>query len=126
MKIRNSLGILILTINWFFAKAQNFGNDSLRATEIFKKIETKKGNDGSRKIVALQLPKSEVLKISKRILYYVYGKRKISKQMPFHMIKINQQWIIWGTKNSKNCFGGVFEMIINDQNACVEFLTHGK
>jgi hypothetical protein len=103
--------------------------DSLTASEILKKnvantTSVVKLNPNGLK---LDLTKKDATKIAKIALYATYGKFHIWKQKPFHVFKIENYWIMWGYfKHEKKRCGGVFEIVINTQNGCVEYLSHGK
>ncbi len=103
-------------------------NDSISAKEfLIKKVDIKSDsisiNENGFK---LRLDKKAILKIAKVILFYSYGKRQIRKQKPFRIYHIDSYWIIIGNRMSKYKKGGVFYLIINDINGCVEYLIHTK
>jgi uncharacterized protein YqgQ len=101
--------------------------DSLRATSILNQasidetIVVSLNQNG----LQLNLTKNEVFKIAKLVLFTTYGKAQIRKQRPYSVVKLGKYWIIWGQKRKKG-YGGVFEIIINSENGCVEYLSHGK
>ncbi|GIV28852.1 MAG: hypothetical protein KatS3mg027_2666 [Bacteroidia bacterium] len=98
--------------------------DSIRAYEILHKAQIKEPSNNESLNKILNLEKKEIIKIIKVVLYFTYGKKEIRKQTPFKMMKIDDYLIVWGQAKRKK--GGVFEIVINTKNLCVEYLYHGK
>jgi hypothetical protein len=110
-----------------FNQNATINQDSLSAIELLSRAEL-----NIDKIISLNpngfklnLTKKEALIVTKNILNSTYGKSQIRKQKPFHIIKTGRYWVVWGSFNRKGK-GGVFEIIINSENSCVEYLSHGK
>ena len=101
--------------------------DSLRAISILQQANINESaavslNPNNWK---LELTEKEVNRIAKVVLHTTYGRRHIRKQKPFHVINSGRYWVIWGQKKRIG-YGGVFEIVINSENACVEYLVHYK
>lgn len=115
---------------WCNSNAQTL-EDSVNANNMLEKYGFKEPSKlkFKRQFPELSLEKKHIISIAKLILNHIYGKHQIRKQKPFHIYKIDDYWIIWGNSGylkRRNRYGGVFEMIINGQNGCVEMLSHGK
>ncbi len=107
----------------------HLNNDSIVAIEIVKRsnIDTSRTIQLNRSGLQLDLTKVQAKKITKLTLYPIYGRMSIRRQRPFHFVKVNSYWVIWGNFNFRGRkYGGVFEIIINSRDAKVEYLSHGK
>jgi len=71
------------------------------------------------------LSKKQAKKIAKMFLFPRYGRFRIWLQYPMRAILYNDYWIFYGRKHIKRR-GGVFTVVINTNNACLECITHGK
>lgn len=102
--------------------------DSLRAVEILNRaeiIETDGTVPLNKNGLKLNLTEKEVLKVIEIALNSTYGKAQIRQQKPYQIAQIGRHWVVWGhIKKTKR--GGVFEIVINAENLCVEYLSHGK
>lgn len=98
-----------------------------RAREILKEADI--GPNSNTKVnrngLELGLKEDEARDIAKIVLYTVYGRSKIRKQRPFRIHKVGDFWVMEGSFN-KPGRGGVFRIVINSTNGCVEYLVHGK
>lgn len=65
------------------------------------------------------------ISIAEPLLFSVYGKENIVKQMPYKIGKVQNYWVISGSL-PKPQIGGVFEIIIDSKNGQVIRLTHGE
>lgn len=110
-----------------FNQSMTAKQDSLVAVEILNKTELdiEKTISLNPNGFKLNLTKKEALIVAKNILNSTYGKSSIRKQKPFHIVKTGRYWVIWGSFKRKGK-GGVFEIIINSENSCIEYLSHGK
>lgn len=102
--------------------------DSLRAIAILEqaKIEiTNKSVSLNSSGLQLALTEKQVLKVIKIVLYSTYGKTQIRKQRPFHVVRVGIYWVVYGNIKP-NRKGGVFEIVVNSENACVEYLSHWR
>ena len=74
----------------------------------------------------LNLSKRQSLRIVKRAANKTYVRISILKQKPFHKVKIDGYWIVWGERTGRLKYGGVFECIVNTRNGSIMYLIHGK
>ncbi len=65
------------------------------------------------------------ISIAESLLFSVYGKENIVKQMPYKIGKVQNYWVVSGSL-PKPQIGGVFEMIIDSKNGEIIRLTHGE
>ena len=59
------------------------------------------------------------------LLFSTYGKQAILNQRPYEIYHIGNYWVIMG-RIQKGWDGGTFLVIIDDRNAKIIRLTHGK
>ncbi len=102
--------------------------DSLRAVSILMKAHIKDTNEPvslNPNGLQLNLCEKEAIKVIEIVLFSAYGKSQIRKQNPFNIIKVGKYWVVYGSIKP-NRYGGVFEIVLNSENSCVEYLSHGK
>jgi hypothetical protein len=63
--------------------------------------------------------------IAETILFTIFDKTSILNQKPYEIHHINNYWVIFGTL-PKGYKGGTFLIILDDRNAEVIKITHGK
>jgi hypothetical protein len=63
--------------------------------------------------------------IAETILFTIFDKTSILNQKPYEIHHINNYWVIFGTL-PKDYIGGTFLIILDDRNAEVIKITHGK
>ena len=65
------------------------------------------------------------LTIAETILFSIFDKTSILNQKPYEIHHITNYWVIFGTL-PKEYIGGTFLLILDDRNAEVLTITHGK
>jgi hypothetical protein len=63
--------------------------------------------------------------IAETILFTIFDKTSILNQKPYEIHHINNYWVIFGTL-PEDYIGGTFLLILDDRNAEVIKITHGK
>lgn len=63
--------------------------------------------------------------VAETVLFSIYGKTNITKQKPYEINHLNNFWVLNGTL-PKGSLGGTFLIIIDDRNARIIKITHGK
>lgn len=80
-------------------------------------------------VVNLKVPivkdSSLAINIAETILFDIYGKANIIKQKPYSVFHIGNYWLLEGSL-PKHSVGGTFLIILDDRNARVIKITHGK
>ena len=123
------LALFCIQIN-VFSQTNEAKNDSIIARSLVNNhvIRDSRPISLNENHLQLSLSRKEILDIAKTILNFTYGKKEILRQEPFYVVKIEDYWVIWGEKKKKKevTFGGIFTIIINSKNSCVEYLSHSK
>ncbi len=65
------------------------------------------------------------INISEQILFSIYGKEQIRKQLPYETYLIENYWVISGTLLKGNV-GGTFLIILDSRDCKILRITHGK
>ena len=65
------------------------------------------------------------INIAEQILFGIYGKDQIRKQLPYETYFIENYWVVFGTL-PKNYDGGTFLIIIDSRDSRILRITHGK
>lgn len=68
---------------------------------------------------------ADAIAFAELILFKIYGEEHIKRQRPYSCFHINNHWIISGSL-PEDLLGGTFLIIIDDRNAKVVQITHGK
>ena len=65
------------------------------------------------------------INIAEQILFGIYGKDQIRKQLPYETYLIDNYWVISGTL-PRDYVGGTFLIILDARDSRVLKITHGK
>jgi len=123
--LNSSLFITLLFISVsLYGQKETSHKDSLLLDEVLSVCVLDSNNNYQTN--QLHLKKRQAKKIAKMFLYSRFGRIKIWTQFPIQTIKYNNYWIFIGKKHNNKRYGGVFTVVINSENGCVECITHGK
>nr|WP_322625617.1 NTF2 fold immunity protein [uncultured Flavobacterium sp.] len=96
--------------------ALKYLNQALTGNETHNVIDNK---------TALLPSQADAIAFAELILFRIYGEENIKRQRPYGCFHINNHWIISGSLPDDS-LGGTFLIIIDDRNAKVVQITHGK
>ena len=68
---------------------------------------------------------SSAIAIAEPILFKTYSKPDIKSERPYEIYHIDHYWVLMGTL-PKEMKGGTFLIILNDKNAQIIVMAHGK
>lgn len=117
--------ILVIYLIVFSTSIQGQSDSTRLETELNLSLkDTNRYNVVNSKDVLIN-DDSTFINIAEAILFEVYGKANIRKQMPYKSYHIKHYWIMDGTLPT-GYNGGTFHIVIDDRNCKVIEIIHGK